>query len=714
MTEEQRMEEGRRMFQIFAARMFEQRVLQAYREKVAKERQEQLLQELKEENQQQKLKDAKKAKEAAKKKEKKEKQKQLKLEEKARKEADQAAKEAELKAAEEKRQEELRKKEAERKALEDEKQRKEAERLRRQQEERDRQQEAERKAREHKQQEKKAREEAKRKEREEREAKEKDAKEKRAQDDRDRRDREAKAKADKERARKDEQTTAQSVAVPAKKNSQPIAVALPPQLLKQTSSTGFPSPHVTPAVPKAPTPSKPRQSSQQDSHGSSPKPSSKSMSPTSQAQMPIVPKSILTKPPASQQHTPAPPTQPTSPMPPIGPPPGMSMPPGIGMGSLPPGLNGFPGQMPGMMGPGRSMPMFTPQPVAQPFRGFPPPGMHPNPMPMGRGFPMDIPPPGFGPMQGFPTPSHPPGFGLGMPSHSRQTSGSYDKQNADSPIGPLGAQPIQRPTPIQRPSSTKPHDDGMDRGDVDELANHLGSKALLDDAEDLDLDEFNPTAARRRSTQPAHGSLRGAPLGFGFVDIPGPPRPDIPGPFAGSNNASVWGTPPMGGMPFPMPGAGWGTSPTSNIFSNPFPMMSSQRPNEQRGPGEQRLVWLRRIVCSTCKMLSMRQPGADGYIDAQEVHSHIESARGPTEPSVGMQEIKGACDIIGDHNNGGGSLYYKESPPGQLSHIKFVDSGAMPPPTLGEIGSPVPSHSVPVVGGFGPSRPFSGLGPQAF
>lgn len=34
LTEEQRMEEGRRMFQIFAARMFEQRVLQAYREKV--------------------------------------------------------------------------------------------------------------------------------------------------------------------------------------------------------------------------------------------------------------------------------------------------------------------------------------------------------------------------------------------------------------------------------------------------------------------------------------------------------------------------------------------------------------------------------------------------------------------------------------------------------------------------------------------------------
>lgn len=50
MTEKQRMEEGRRMFQIFAARMFEQRVLTAYREKVGHQRQEMLLQELMEEH----------------------------------------------------------------------------------------------------------------------------------------------------------------------------------------------------------------------------------------------------------------------------------------------------------------------------------------------------------------------------------------------------------------------------------------------------------------------------------------------------------------------------------------------------------------------------------------------------------------------------------------------------------------------------------------
>lgn len=44
------MEEGRRMFQIFAARMFEQRMLVAYREKVARERQQRLLEELEEED----------------------------------------------------------------------------------------------------------------------------------------------------------------------------------------------------------------------------------------------------------------------------------------------------------------------------------------------------------------------------------------------------------------------------------------------------------------------------------------------------------------------------------------------------------------------------------------------------------------------------------------------------------------------------------------
>ena len=53
------MEEGKRMFSIFAARMFEQRVLQAYREKVAQERQLQLLRELEDEDKMEKEKEAK-------------------------------------------------------------------------------------------------------------------------------------------------------------------------------------------------------------------------------------------------------------------------------------------------------------------------------------------------------------------------------------------------------------------------------------------------------------------------------------------------------------------------------------------------------------------------------------------------------------------------------------------------------------------------------
>ena len=49
MTEDQKVEEGKKMFSIFAARMFEQRVLQAYREQVGQERWLQLSRELEDE-----------------------------------------------------------------------------------------------------------------------------------------------------------------------------------------------------------------------------------------------------------------------------------------------------------------------------------------------------------------------------------------------------------------------------------------------------------------------------------------------------------------------------------------------------------------------------------------------------------------------------------------------------------------------------------------
>ena len=64
------MEEGRRMFSIFAARMFEQRVLVAYREKVAQDRQLQLIKELEEEDRAAAERDAKKTRDNQKKKDK--------------------------------------------------------------------------------------------------------------------------------------------------------------------------------------------------------------------------------------------------------------------------------------------------------------------------------------------------------------------------------------------------------------------------------------------------------------------------------------------------------------------------------------------------------------------------------------------------------------------------------------------------------------------
>lgn len=67
----QKMEDGKRMFSIFAARMFEQRVLTAYRERVAQERQLQLLRELEDEDRVAHEREAKKAKENQKKKDKK-------------------------------------------------------------------------------------------------------------------------------------------------------------------------------------------------------------------------------------------------------------------------------------------------------------------------------------------------------------------------------------------------------------------------------------------------------------------------------------------------------------------------------------------------------------------------------------------------------------------------------------------------------------------
>ncbi|KAG1046862.1 hypothetical protein G6F43_010669 [Rhizopus delemar] len=165
-TEEQKMEEGKKMFQVFAARMFEQRVMQAYREKVAQDRQRRLIEELEEEDRLRQERELKKQRERERKKETKRleklKQEQERLEMEAKKKQEEDEKQRKLKEIQE---QERKRREEEKKQRGVERQRKEAERQRKEEERRKREQEElERKKKE--EEEKRLKEEEKKKEEE--------------------------------------------------------------------------------------------------------------------------------------------------------------------------------------------------------------------------------------------------------------------------------------------------------------------------------------------------------------------------------------------------------------------------------------------------------------------------------------------------------------------------------------------------------------------
>ncbi|KAK6003462.1 hypothetical protein QM012_009233 [Aureobasidium pullulans] len=702
MTEEQRMEEGRRMFQIFAARMFEQRVLTAYREKVAAERQQKLLEELEDEDKKKEEREAKKARDAEKKKNKKLAQKQAKAEEKARKDAEKAAEEAAAKAIEQAKQEEARqrreeqrkKKEAERKAQEEERQRKEAERLKRQQEERERQQEAERRLREQKALEKKQKEEARQKEREEREAREKEAKEKKAQAERERKERDAKAKAERE-ARN--QQTPQMV----KRPSQAGMVAVPPGLLSKQASSGMSSPHVpvaTPTLPKPSTPAQPRQGSFQGQNATSPKTQqgppiapAKSTSPGTALNQ-SMPRTIFQKPQNQQpfaQH------QPISPA-------GQLPPPSMYPQHQNNGFSGFPTSMAGFPGFGAphgpamhhrpSLPGFSNGPFGSgPFQPVhsnnsmptPPPGMSGlGVMTQGRGFPLDS-PPGF--QQQMPpvgSPTAPPGFGHArhsIASHSR--THSSDKNTFDSVSSPA---PITRPTPIQRPSSMRPNN-----ADMDDLSKHLGSSALLDDTDDP-----LPSVPESRRASAITG-----PRGFGSpVFSQGQPRMDVFGANSSWTSPSMFGAPPG----FATPSSSWNPNASSGWSSMPFGSLG------HRPSGPNRPLSIRIAVCNACKALSAREPTPDNYHPVETLLRQIEGSRVMLDSPITIKEIEAICETEGDAQNGGGFLHarHEASTPGGFA-VKFEPDAGTPGSgrhshSLGPI-SPVPNHSVPATGFGGPT-----------
>ncbi|ODH53438.1 hypothetical protein GX48_00268 [Paracoccidioides brasiliensis] len=755
MTEEQRMEEGRRMFQIFAARMFEQRVLTAYREKVAHERQMKLIEELEEENRLDVQREAKKAREAQKRKDKKRQQKQAKEEEKARKEAEKAAEAAAAKALEEKKLEEQRRKkeeqrkkrEAEKKAQEEERLRKEAEKQKRLQEERERQAELERKQREQKEREKRKREEAKKKEREEREAKERELREKKMKEEKERKAREEQAKREKEaalkaerearekeRVKREEQAAQAAQAATtqaAKRMSQTGPTHLPPGLQHPQGPSGLQSPHfqvATPVVPKAPTPVRPRQASQQGSHASSPRSqpagtdTSQSISPgnasaphSSGGSSSVSTKSHV---PTPMLHHP----QPSAPMSPLG---GVGRSPhSMGFSSMP-ALNGIPSNIAGLPGItsrlplGHEIPMYPNQqaPLGAQCRGFPSPDGIPmapgingaRPMIPGRGFPLEtghglpFPPTGPGPISSPQQPQIPRETGRGQ-THSRQASASFERN-------PLEAQPqnqpISRPAPIQRPSSTAPHDTPRDQlkpgeSEIDNLSAQLGSSALLDDTDvPLTSSLSQPIPTGGLSSAPGAGRM-----GFGtsplFSEPLGAKHPNLPLGAAGSGN--TWGPQvPFGAPGFPA-ASSWGSVPAtgSGWSNNAFGIIGGTRPHTSRP------VTIRLLVAQACKQLNATSPtkGNSGFHNVNHVLRQVEQLNPPTEPPITLDELLDICDTEGNPQNGGGSFAIKNEGP-RVTFVKFepdnnsmssAPRGSIAP---GDIGSPIPSSTILALGGIG-------------
>ena len=380
------------------------------------------------------------------------------------------------------------------------------------------------------------------------------------------------------------------------------------------------------------------------------------------------------------------------------------------------------GPMPGMYG-HQGPPMGIPNrmsPYGPPgMNGMsgPPPGMI-QPNGRGMGFPFDNhgvnAPPGFGPQApqhnshhaspiGNPPANAAPGSDPSRPSlasHSRQQSTS-DKERFEAAAN----QPIARPAPIQRPSSVKPQGDRGSNGDVDDLAKHLGSSALLDDSDEPILQGDS----RRMSTAP--GSNRNGPLGItGF----GPPSGGFGAPSSSWNTPSLpfgqgpgLGQQQWGSLPSSSPMTGWAANNAafaSNGFGQmPMPM---HRPSIASRP-----LAIRLAVCQACKQLASSLGAVGGFHDIQTLFRQIDAQRPHMlESPPTLKELEEICETEGDSQNGGGELSVRKSGNGDVMAVKWSPGSGTPEHPgrnshgaggLGEIGSPMPSKTTPAGMGFG-------------
>ncbi|GJC99422.1 stress response protein NST1 [Colletotrichum higginsianum] len=686
MTEEQRMEEGRRMFQIFAARMFEQRVLTAYRDMVAKQRQQQLIEELEEENRQDAQRKAKRAKENQKRKDKAALKKQQQAEEKARREAEKAAEEAarleeQRRKAEEQRlraEEKRRKKEEQKRLEEEERLRKEAERQRRLQEQQEKRAEQERKTREAREKAQKLKDEVRLRDKEARELKEKETRERKEKQDQARREKEAKAKADREakaRAAADKENSVverskqednkPATAPKAAAAAAPIPIPASGRRLSQhpvpipthpSNPASYASPKIpvaTPALPKAPTPIRPKHApqplenslpgSQASQSGSSasqnPSPHPATPGHTSPAPIGSRKTSVATSSSLPHPHSVSP-SSIKGPMQtgPFGMP--MSMPP-PGFGVPPPGLANR-----------MHDPIFGPPGI--PGFGRPPPGMMPGPPglngPAGRGF-MPHPPPGFGqPIGGDPMHNMAPG----PATHSRQPSGGYDPASPPTP-----AQPIGRPAPIGRPGSVVHGQPSREQ-----------------------------RTARRRRGSDRRGHERGqAPQPAAATGVPDDPvRGGMDNGFHNMHN-NVWGPSPMGFVPPP----GLGNPTWGSPMIPPMPSLGQMRTG-----GNPRSVAVRLMLCRACKELQARSPdSAESFVDLAAIKAEVDQLS--RMEIISEDDLLDLAETEGNAHNGGGTFDIRRDANGPGKHsVRWVpEFNDMSQPhhravgAPGEIGSPI-------------------------
>ena len=701
------MDEGRRMFQIFAARMFEQRVLGAYREDVSKKKAEQLIAEEEAEKHGDVAREAKKARDAEKKKARKQAKKQERAEKEQKKEADRLeaerlVKEAEARRQEEqrlKREEQRRKRDAEKKAQDEERRKRDEDRRRQQEELKTKQQERERQAREAKTADKKRKEEGRKRQQEEKEARTVAARERKMEEERGQREREYHAKVEVEasqRIRQEYEMHHKPAQVETVRKAPPPAVALPPSLKHQKSQTGSQaSPQAkttTPAISKTATPQQ-RQPSTAASHASNPLDthvaqfSKQSTSPApSGAGTYQPPSSGLTRMSGRLPQHPYPP-QIATPHP-MAPPPGMPYPPQTQFAGMPPhAANGLlPGvNMPGMhngFGAGRGMFPMSPQ-MGIPFRPAPQhsphlaynmgAGMHGM---TARGFGHDGPPPSsaYGASKALnssaPRPTNSVATSIG--THSRQTSSSFETSPADNNNGHQAPQPISRPAPIQRPDSTKPERQNRAQSMPHHHVDHdderfLGSSALLGDSEP------SQDSVERRQTAPHLSTATTSGLtAFGQHTTP----------FVRAETG--FSSPLVGGT------SGWGG------WAGPAGFASSAAHRH----GAPRLTMVRRLACEVLGDMT-------GGIEIGQLLQLVNNRRPSQEPYVQMHDLQSILDTEGDAQNGGGtfdvqsqhSTFMVSWRPNRLSGPSRgnVIGGSSTTGGLGEIGSPLP----------GASRPFS-------